>query len=398
MRVASAGRPHLGYCTNIHPGESLAEVRQNLERYVIEVKRLVAPSCPMGVGLRLSARAARELSEPGAVAELAEFLREQGLYVFTINGFPYGEFHKGRVKEQVYLPDWLDDARLAYSDQLAVLLAELISGCDVAQGSVSTSPGAFKPRVPSSREEGQIAQRMRRHAVFLARLEERTGKTISLAIEPEPACQLETIDETIAFFEQHLFARASLRDTAQISGVSESQAEQLLRRHLGVCFDTCHMAVEFEPAKAALERLIGAGIQLGKVQISAGLQTNALSSALSAFDDGVYLHQVVRRAGGTLDRYVDLADAFDADSGEAGSDAMFRVHFHVPLFLESLGPFQSTQAYVREVLAILRQRALCQHLEVETYTWNVLPEVYRSESIEAAVARELNWVMAELVP
>jgi sugar phosphate isomerase/epimerase len=398
MRLASAGRPHLGYCTNIHPGESLAEVRQNLERHVVEVKRLVAPTVPMGVGLRLSARAARELSQPGKVAELGEFLREQGLYVFTINGFPYGEFHKGRVKEQVYLPDWLDDARLAYSDQLAGLLAELMLGHDLEQGTVSTSPGAFKPCVPSSREAGQIAQRMRRHAVFLAELEARTGKTISLAIEPEPACQLETIEETIAFFEQHLFARASVRETAQMSGTSEAQAERLLRRHLGICFDTCHMAVEFEPAEAALNRLIAAGIHIGKVQISAGLQTHALTPELSAFDDGVYLHQVVRRAAGTLERYVDLADAFAANASQVHTDAMFRVHFHVPLFLEALGPFQSTQPYVREVLAILRQRSLCQHLEVETYTWDVLPPVYRSESIVAAVARELHWVMAELVP
>lgn len=396
MRLASAGRPHLGYCTNIHSGESLAEVRHNLERYVVAVKHLVHPDGPMGVGLRLSALAARELAAPGKVAELADFLREQGLYVFTINGFPYGEFHKGRVKEQVYLPDWLDDARLDYTNRLASLLSELMTdGLD--EGSVSTSPGAFKDNVPTWRHAEQMAERMRSHAVFLHELEQRSGKAIVLAVEPEPACHLETVQETIDFFQDHVFSHAAVEQTAKLARVTPAQAEALLRRHLGVCFDTCHMAVEFEPAVAALDRLLGAGIRIGKVQISAGLQAPALTTDLRAFDDGVYLHQVVRGGDGNLVRYVDLDDAFAAASPrDASGGHVYRVHFHVPLFLETLGAFKSTQPYVREVLAALRERAICQHLEVETYTWDVLPAVYRSESIVKAIARELRWVKDEM--
>jgi len=401
MRLGTPGRPHLGYCTNIHPGESLAEVRQNLARYVVEVKRLVLPDGPFGVGLRLSARAARELLAPGALPELGAFLAEHGMYVFTINGFPYGEFHKGRVKEQVYLPDWLDDARLAYTDQLATILAELMVGQDLDEGSVSTSPGAFKPRVQSLRDAQGIAERMRRHAVFLHQLAQRTGKTISLAIEPEPSCQLETVAETVAFFEQHFFAASALQHTAALARVSTVEAEVLLRRHLGVCFDTCHMAVEFEPALGAIDQLVAAGIRIGKVQLSAGVEASALTPELQAFDDGVYLHQVVQSTSGQLVRYVDLADAF-ADGERAQAPAAgalastYRVHFHVPLFLESLGSFSSTQPYVREVLAVLRERAICPHLEVETYTWDVLPAAYRAEPIVEAVARELTWVVGEL--
>ena len=263
------------------------------------------------------------------------------------------------------------------------------------EGSVSTSPGAFKTKVESAEDERAMADRMLRHAAFLHDLASRTGKIISLAIEPEPACHLETVDETVAFFEQYLFSRRAVARMADLAGLSAEEAEAAVRRHLGVCFDTCHMAVSFEDPASAFQRFERAGIRIGKVQLSAGLELTSLSDSLRAFDDGVYLHQVVRRDAGGLTRYVDLADAFDAEGSES-TDPLYRVHFHVPLFQEDLGAFVGTQSHLREVLAILRERSVTQHLEVETYTWDVLPEPFRKATIVEAVSRELTWVMGHM--
>jgi sugar phosphate isomerase/epimerase len=396
MRLGSTGAPHLTYCTNIHPGETFAEVRRNVDGLVTAVGREVSGGRPFGVGLRLSARAAEELAQGDGVRAYRAELAARGLYVFTINGFPYGEFHSGRVKEKVYLPDWLDDARLMYTNRLAAILADLLPDEPGLEGSVSTSPGAFKPKIGGAGDVASMADRMLRHAAFLHRLRETTGKVISLAIEPEPACMLETVDETVAFFQQHLFSAAASRRMADLAGISPSEAERAITRHIGVCFDACHMAVEFEEPDAALNRLDRAGIRIGKVQISAGLELERLSDALRAFDDGVYLHQVVRQSHEGLTRYVDLPEAFAA--GEPPSPGLYRVHFHVPLFREELGPFRGTQRYLSRVLGILRDRPISSHLEVETYTWSVLPEEFRREGIVDSVARELRWVMEQMAP
>jgi sugar phosphate isomerase/epimerase len=397
MKLGSAGAPHLTYCTNIHPGETLTEVRGNVEKLVTGVKREISRDAPFGVGLRLSGQAAAELASGAALSELRAMLDESGLYVFTINGFPYGEFHTGRVKEKVYLPDWLDDTRLDYTNQLASLLARMLPDQPGLEGSVSTSPGAFKPRVRGAEDVANMADRMLRHAAFLHRLHETTGKIISLAIEPEPECLLETVDETVTFFQRHLFSSEACLRLGELAGISPQQAEQVVVRHLGVCFDACHMAVEFEDPDTAFERLARAGIRIGKVQISAGLELESLSEALRAFDDGVYLHQVVHQGEAGLTRYLDLPDAFAARDASRSS-GLYRVHFHVPLFREELGPFRGTQRYLSRVLSILRDRPICSHLEVETYTWSVLPEEHRREGIVESVSRELQWVMGQMSP
>ena len=402
MKLAVPGEPHLTYCTNIHPGETWAEVRANLERHVLRVKAAVAPARPFGVGLRLSAVAAATLAQPAELDAFRAFLRDSGLYVFTINGFPYGPFHGTRVKEEVYLPDWLDDARLTYSDGLAELLAALLPDEPGLEGTVSTVPGAFKARVRGAGEESRMAELMVRHAAGLHRLWERTGKTVSLALEPEPCCHLETVDETVRFFEGRLFTAPAVAEFGRLAGLRGGEREAALRRHLGVCFDACHMAVEFEDAAAGLSALERAAIRVGKVQVSAGLRVQmdpgkrALVDALRPFAEGVYLHQVVERRDGRLTRYLDLPEALEAAARDGGGAREWRIHFHVPLFREELGPFASTQDYLRGVLGLLRDKAHTPHLEVETYTWDVLPEEYRREDIAAAVARELRWVLDQL--
>jgi sugar phosphate isomerase/epimerase len=403
MIVAATPGLHLTYCTNIHAGESWAEIAANVETHVRAVKARVCPDAPFGVGLRLSARAARELAEPGTLAAFVDFLRESGLYVFTINGFPYGAFSGTVVKEHVYEPDWLTDERLGYSDLLARLLAALlpVSAPDL-EGSVSTVPGCFGARGPLSEVGPEIAARLRRHAATLWRLRESSGRVVTLALEPEPACVIETTDDAATFFEQHLFSTASVAAFAALTGLAARDAEETLRRHLGVCLDACHAAVEFETPRQAVDRLARGGIRLLKVQVSAGLRVRrpdvAALGALERFAEGVYLHQVVERRGRELRRHVDLPEALAQARADAAGGAAdeWRVHFHVPLFLEQLGPFHNTQDFLVPLLALLARERICQHLEVETYTWDVLPAEHRAEPVVDAIARELTWTLAGL--
>lgn len=404
MRLSAPGQPHLTYCTNIHPGETWAEVRANLERYVLAVKVRVAPDRQFGVGLRLSARAAESLAEPRELDAFREFLDRHGLYVFTINGFPYGAFHGTRVKEAVYLPDWLDEARLVYTDGLARLLAAILPADPDLEGSVSTVPGAFRSRVRDDADAARVAELILRHAATLHRIREETGRIITLALEPEPCCYLETVAETVAFFERWLFSGSAVARLAELRGLGRAESEAFLRRHVGVCFDACHMAVEFEDPRAALDAFRARGIRIAKVQVSAGLKVRldgrdaSTLRALEPFAEGVYLHQVVERRAGTLTRFLDLPEALIAAAEAASGLREWRIHFHVPLFREQLGPFLSTQDYLRDLLGLLAREPCSGHLEVETYTWEVLPPEHRREDIVTAVTRELRWVMGRLPP
>ena len=403
MIITSASAPemHLGYCTNIHAGESWDEVFANVDTHVRAVKARLAPERPFGVGLRLSAAAATRLAEPERLAAFRDYLGAHGLYVFTVNGFPYGAFSGEVVKERVYRPDWLEDNRLAYSDQLATILAAIQPAG--VEGSVSTVPGCFAERGGLRDAGPRIAERLRAHAETLWRLRETTGRVVTLALEPEPHCALETTADAVTFFETQVWSRASLDAFSAATGLAPAEAERTLRHHLGVCLDACHAAVEFETPDGALDRLKAAGLRLLKVQVSAGLRIGhpdaEARASLARFAEGVYLHQVVVRRGAHLRRYLDLGEALrDAARPGASVDVgdEWRVHFHVPVFREHLGPFENTQAFLKPLLARLGREAICQHLEVETYTWDVLPPEHRQEPVVDAIARELTWTLQKL--
>ena len=392
------GEVHLTYCTNIHAGESWPEVRDSLESHLPRIKAAVSPAAPLGVGLRLSAIAAQALSEAAAFDELRSLLSRQDLYVFTINAFPYGPFHGTRVKEDVYQPDWLTAERLTYSDRSAEILARLLP--DGMIGSVSTVPGTFKAVAAQRADAARtMADAMARHAAALLRLRQRTGREIVLALEPEPCCFLETVEETVAFFRDHLHTDASAAVVAREAGISRDAAHAALRRHIGLCYDICHGAVEFEDPADAFARLSAAGIRIAKLQLSSALRLPTVGAGtertLSAFDDGVYLHQVVERRNGAITRHIDLAPAFTAlRAGHAGGE--WRVHCHVPVFLEVAGEFHSTQPTLKAALACTKAGFIAPHLEVETYTWDVLPADLRQGHRADAIAREMNWVLGEL--
>lgn len=397
MQLALPGSPHLTYCTNIHAGERWNDIEAALRIHLPAIKRRVSPTNPMGVGLRLSAAAAADLAHPQALERLQALLRHAGLYVFTVNAFPYGLFHGARVKEQVYEPDWRHEQRLTFSNRVADVLARLLP--DGMPGSISTVPGAYKAKVREPADVAHMADLLLRHAAHLHIIARETGRQIVLALEPEPCCFLETIDEAIDFFEQHLFSGTAVAAFRRLTGLPATWARDALRRHLGICLDVCHVTVEFENPTECVARLAAAGIRVPKIQLSSALKVPAVSDGvvelLRPFDDGIYLHQTVEAREGALTRYPDLPDAFAAlRRGAAGGE--WRVHCHVPLFQSDYGGLQSTQEPLAELLAACRKQALAPHLEVETYTWGVLPAHSKGVDVDNDIARELTWVRSQL--
>lgn len=375
---------HLAYCTNVHRGETWSETFDMLARHTDVVRRRVAPSEPYAIGLRLGARAAAELTEPSALQAFRHWLDAHDSYVFTINGFPYGSFHGTRVKEQVYAPDWSTPERLAYTMQLCDLLVELVPRG--VPGSVSTAPVSFKGFELTPEQKAAVHANLTACAQHLERLAERTGIDLTLGLEPEPLCVLETTAETVEFFDDW--------------AASEPGAERW-RRFIGVNYDCCHLAVEFETPHDALERLAAAGVRLSKIHLSSALRVTPDAdgrAALQPFVEPTYLHQVVAgsaETGEVYRRHVDLPEAL-ADTTPAKPDEEWRVHFHVPLHATPGAPFRDTRDHIDGTLDWLAaNRGACTHLEMETYTWEVLPAALRI-GIEDQLVREYAWTLEAL--
>jgi hypothetical protein len=378
---------HLAYCTNIHRGESWAETFDSLNRYTLAVRERVCPGQPYAIGLRLSATAARELSSREQLVEFQRWLARNQCYVFTINGFPYGQFHGTRVKEQVYQPDWTSRERLEYTNLLFDLLALLVPGD--CEGSVSTVPCGSKEFITAPEELKLIRENLWHCVEHIARVSQQTGRRLHLGLEPEPLCVLETSVETIRFFDR---MRAEHRNDPRLAA------------HLGVNYDTCHLAVEFEEPQNALGALVQHGIRISKLHLSSALKVRPSAesrAALAAFADDVYLHQVVvRRHDGRREIYRDLEDAFACERpGASGEEinAEWRIHFHVPLHASPGGCFESTADHLLGALDFLKTNpSLCPHLEMETYTWEVLPSELRSLEVVEQLTSEYQWTLDRL--
>ena len=376
---------HLAYCTNVHRGETWAETFDALATHTLRVKERVAPKNSYAIGLRLSDVASRELSDPQILLAFQRWLDQHDCYVFTINGFPFGQFHGTRVKENVYLPDWTDARRLDYTTRLFDLLAQLVP--PGVEGSVSTLPGSFKDFITSPEQERAIRDNIWRCVEHISKLGARTGRNFHLGLEPEPFGYFENSAETVKFFAQ-------LR--------AEHPNDPRLNKHLGVNYDTCHFAIEFEEAAAALKQFQQHDIRISKIHLSNALKlrpTPAALRRLAAFADEVYLHQViVRRADDSLTKFPDLAPALNsslASTPAVGEE--WRVHFHVPLQMSPTTELDTTADHVIGVLKYLQtQPHLCSHLEMETYTWAVLPEPLRSLDVVDQLVAEYDWTMRQL--
>ncbi len=373
----------LGYCTNVHPGASYPEMLENLERHALAVKARVSPERPMGVGLWLSAGTVETLRDAGRRDEFAAWLRDHGLLPFTFNGFPFGDFHRGEVKHRVYAPDWTTEDRTRYTIELAEIQARLLG--EAEEGSISTLPVGWRAAIESTAGGIEKATRnLLRVADHLAQLEETTGKWIHLDLEPEPGCYLDTSKDVVRLFEKHLLPNGD---------------EHRVRRHLGVCHDICHAAVMFEEQESMLERYRAAGIRVGKVQLSAAVRAefgsandarrDEVLNALKQFRERRYLHQTVVRTANDQRFFEDLSNAL----ATAEPEGEWRVHFHVPLFLERFGALRSTSDEVERFLRLAGRLTDVRHFEAETYAWDVLPEPLRSDDLAAGIARELSWVV-----
>lgn len=376
---------HLAYCTNIHRGESWAQTFDALQKYTLAVRDRVASGKPYAIGLRLGAEAARELSDRSTLKSFRTWLDRENCYVFTINGFPYGRFHGGRVKEQVYAPDWTTRERLDYTNLLFELLAEILP--EDMEGSVSTVPVSFKGFKLDERGARTARENLWRCVDHLEQLSRRSGRRLHLGLEPEPCCFLETTRETVAFFEQ-------LR--------AERPGDLRLDEHLGVNYDCCHLAIEFEAPGEALNRLRRAGIKISKIHLSNALKvrpTLEVRRALKAFADDVYFHQTIeRRPDGEVIRYGDLDEALVATlpDGPAG-ELEWRIHFHIPLHARPTTLFDTTADHLIGVLDHVKQSPfLCSHFEMETYTWEVMPPELKKRNVVDQLAGEYEWTLAAL--
>ena len=379
---------HLSYCTNIHPAETWAETFAVLRTHVLTVRdRLrAAGSLPadeaFAIGLRLSAVAARELLADGNLAEFKDWLAETNTYVFTINGFPYGSFHGTRVKEQVFKPDWTERARVDYTKDLFKILAAIARPGTGA--SVSTLPGSHKT---FGANEPEILENLINLAAWLEALATETGHDFHLGLEPEPLGHFENTTETLAFFER---LHAAAPDA------------EIIRRRIGVNYDACHFALEYDSAGESLDALTAAHIRISKIHLSSALALDprdpAALAAIRPFDEPVYFHQVLlRNADDEITRFIDLPAFFRAAKNHEIDPTSFeemRVHFHIPLDAEPAAPLRSTRDQTAEVLRWRKiHPAACPHYEIETYTWGVLPDGLQ-RPVEEQIAGEYAWVLA----
>ena len=375
----------IGYCTNVHAGPTLAQTKANLERYALAVKRAVRPQAEMGIGLWLAAPAVQELLATGQAEPFAAWLAEVGLTPFTFNGFPYGDFHGPVVKQRVYEPTWWEADRLTYTLQLIEAQHRLLP--PGREGTISTLPIAWSEPQPSQEQLAQAAKNLRSAVAAMQRLQLDTGRSISLCIEPEPGCYLQRSDDIIAFFRDWLLT---------------GNDADAVREHLRVCHDVCHAAVMFEPQAEVLHKFAAAGIRVGKVQVSSAVAArfDELSSAdrhaafaqLSAFHEPRYLHQTCIRQGNQPAKfYEDLPQALATIATGAEPVGEWRMHFHVPIYLTTFGHLHATQNDIHECLAALRETSTCQHFEVETYAWGVLPTELQVAELADGIAKEMDW-------
>lgn len=387
-----------GYCTNVHAGITLLEAQQNLSDFASQVRQQVCPSTSLPIGLWLAEKAANDLISSSGVYRFRDWLEEHHFLPYTFNGFPQADFHQPVVKHSVYEPTWTCDARTRYTLCLAEILDALLP--PEATGSISTVPLGW-PHAPWHAENyKQAADNLIEVAKFLDKLYQQSGKRIVIAIEPEPGCVLNTAAEVVEFFEHYLF-----------SGPDAGTA----RRYLGVCHDICHSGVMFESQAAVLELYRAAGIRIGKTQISSAVHVpwnlargdadmqRSIASQLRTFAEPKFLHQTTRRKpeGGLEALVEDLPLALDRwlDPQAAPSEP-WRVHFHVPIYVDNFGSLQTTQSDIGLAVEFLQEHTqdavdgvpwFTGHYEVETYAWTVLPAELQADDLASGIAQEMRY-------
>ena len=396
----------VGYCTNVHAGTSLDAVNQNLLTHSVQVREQLLESdsdqsLPLPVGLWLSNQAAMELGQT-ELLRWRDWLAETHLLPYTFNGFPYSDFHQPVVKHDVYLPTWAEQSRLDYTVKLAHVLDNILPANEL--GTISTLPLAWPQANETASLTGPLetqtdsflvasAKQLKQLAAELDRILQTNGRLIKVGIEPEPGCVLDSADDVVKFFQRYLF--------------DDLDAERV-RRHIGVCHDVCHSAVMFEFQQTAIDAYRDANIDICKVQVSSaiegvfdGREDEATWEALQSFAEPKYLHQTSMRANDnkSTEFFEDLHLAIEQHAEPISFRGQVRVHFHVPIFMQTLGVLNTTQREIAECLTALRknsadggQSTTMPHFEVETYAWNVLPQQYQQSSLASGIAEEIRWL------
>jgi len=379
------------YCSNVHAGESLEEILQNLNHFnqaICQQRGLKQ----MTSGLWLSAKVAEALKEPEQLKKFKIALTSAGLTLTSINGFPFDGFHDDQVKEKVYLPDWSEQARLDYTKNLANILAACLPD-NITQGAISSLPLGYK-QLWNQKKQAAANSHIQAMLQHLAKLYKTTGKQILLCIEMEPDCVLESSEQLVQYFKRYI------------------QAAMSHCEYFGACYDVCHQAVMFEDIKQSLTKITAAGIRIGKIQLSNALQANLNTQDkqqtlqyLREFSEPKYLHQVKTvDADQQLRSSPDLTLALDESNNNEllPQTDLWRIHFHVPLHAETLlhPSLSTTKQALYDVFDFLQQhRDVRPYLEVETYSWQVLPESLRpvdDDQLIDGIVSELDWVESEL--
>jgi sugar phosphate isomerase/epimerase len=394
------GLGHLTYSTLVHPADNWEQLYHSLVTYLPKVKARIAGNKSFGVCIRLSASSAQTLAHSAAERDkLKKFLGDNDMYIYTANAFVYGHFKGAAVKEQVYEPDWRSEERTQYTINVADVLADV---CPPGSApSIQTAPLGFKARVTGADVVASYTENVLRVVAHLIALEAKTGRIVQLALEPEPFCFLETTDETVAYFKDHIFTGQAAERLAKLAHIPVAEAIGALRRHLGIVYDICHQAVEYEDITASLRKLVDAGVPIFKLQEAAALYvpevTQGAVDTLKRYAETIYLTQTLEKRNGKLNRYLNVDDAIAAFAKDPGGPREWRTHIHVPVFLDDLGQFRTTRFAIEDALRFHKKEPLSRHLEVETYTWDMLPDSLKTGDIVDYVCRELDWVRGQLV-
>lgn len=393
----------LTYCSNIHPGESWKDHFEQLQLHIPLVKKQVSPDQPFGIGLRLSNTASVELQKEESLSSFIQWLKKNDCYIFTMNGFPYGSFHHTIVKDKVHAPDWTTQERVDYTIRLAEILSALLpEGMD---GGISTSPLTYRHWHPAEQMDNIFkitTSYLLEVVIRLVEIKAKTGKAIHIDIEPEPDGLLESGIEFLDWYDDYLLPIGTSLLNKHF-GWTSGQSIAALREHVQLCYDVCHFAVGYEDHKQVIALLGEKNIRIGKIQVSAALKADMpaivaerkpVINAFNQFNEATYLHQVIALQGnGQLKKYPDLPEALqEADDPQT---VEWRSHFHVPLFIGNYGVLQSTQKDIVTVLELHKRQSLTQHLEIETYTWDVLPDDLKIP-ITDSIIREMRWVISLL--
>ncbi len=365
-------------CSNAFPCEGIDAQVELFKKRLPSLRNMVpgAMDKPFAAGLWLDSQSVSYLVKTKKSGEFCDFVKSLGFYAFTANAFPFGRFHDGPVKESVYRPDWSETDRLEYTCAVADILARLLP--EGVEGSVSTLPcgykGMFKSKdLPAARLNLLLA------ANHLKRLWMNTGKRMTLAIEMEPDCVWESPEEFCDFYD---------------SALRGDDASDFI----GVCYDTCHQELLDSSPGKGMETFLNRKVKIAKFQLSSAISAPDAASkkTLEAhFMDTVYLHQTrAFPGGGSMLKWPGLPDALRSNE----RPLPWKVHFHVPVFLEEIkgGLLPANAELLSVVERVRKEPDLCSNLEVETYSYNVLPDFSKEASIEKGMARELQWTLAKL--